>query len=46
MWLMMTKEHRMQLVFPATDDHTHLLPDQKKVEMVAAARQNMAIDLL
>ena len=43
---MMTKEHRMQLVFPATDDHTHLLPDQKKVEMVAAARQNMAIDLL
>ena len=36
----------MQLVFPATDDHTHLLPDQKKVDMVAAERQNMAIDLL
>ena len=44
LWLMMTKEDRMQLVFSGADDHTlPLLDEQIKV---IAARQNMAIDLL
>jgi hypothetical protein len=44
LWLMMTKEDRMQLVFSGANDHTlPLLDEQNKV---IAARQNMAIDLL
>ena len=43
LWLMMTKEDRMLLVFPAANEHAHPLLEQN---MVAASRQNMAIDLL
>jgi len=45
LWLMMTKEDRMLLVSPASNEHSNLLPDQNQ-NMVLASRQNMAIDLL
>ena len=43
LWLMMTKEDRMLLVFPAADEHAQPLLERN---MVLASRQNMAIDLL
>jgi hypothetical protein len=33
LWLMMTKEDRMLLVFPATNEHANLLPDRNKVSL-------------
>jgi uncharacterized membrane protein (DUF485 family) len=45
LWLMMTKEDRMQLVSPAAKEHERLLPDQNQ-NRVLASRKNMAIDLL
>ena len=45
LWLMMTKEDRLQLVSPATKEHERLLPDQNQ-NRVLASRKNMAIDLL
>ncbi len=43
LWLMMTKEDRMLLVFPAANENANLLPEQN---MVLASRKNMAINLL
>ncbi len=43
LWLMMTKEDRMLLVFPAANQHAHPLLEQN---MVVASRRNMSIDLL
>ena len=45
LWLMMTKEDRMLLVFPAANEHAQPLLEQNQ-NMVLASRQNMAIDLL
>jgi len=45
LWLMMTKEDRILLVFPATNEHSNLLPEQNQ-NRVLASRQNMVIDLL
>ena len=43
LWLMMTKEDRMLLLFPAAHEHAHPLLEQN---MVVASRRNMSIDLL
>jgi len=45
LWLMMTKEDRMLLVFPASNENANLLPEQNQ-NRVLASRQNMVIDLL
>jgi hypothetical protein len=42
LWLMMTKEDRMQLLYPAANEHARRLPEQ---ELIAASLQNMAIEL-
>jgi hypothetical protein len=43
LWLMMTKEDRKRLVFPAANEHAQPLLEQNMVE---ASRRNMSIDLL
>jgi hypothetical protein len=48
LWLMMTKEDRMLLVFPAANEHANLLPEQNKVslQLVVPATDEHAEPLL